>query len=163
MSEKYDDLEAVRRITEILSNFSENEIERIIRWSLEKIGITTKPSKKPDSNSNNASDDSQLSNPKKSIKEFYNEKKPGNDVRFAVMVAYYYKFEAPETEKKDEINSEILQEATRYVNRERLKKPIDTLNNSAKQGYINKGSNRGYYVINTVGENLVAMTMPEKD
>ena len=100
---------------------------------------------------------------KKSIKEFYNEKKPGNDVRFAVMTAYYYKFEAPESEKKDEINGEILQEATRLANRERLSKPSETLNNSLKQGYMNKGKDRGFFSINTVGENLVAMTMPDNN
>ena len=43
MTEKLDDLEAVRKITEILSNFSKEETERIIRWSLEKLGIDHHP------------------------------------------------------------------------------------------------------------------------
>ena len=40
-------------------------------------------------------------------------------------------------------------------------RPAQTLVNAHYQGYLEKGTQRGTYVINTVGENLVAMALPE--
>jgi len=35
-----------------------------------------------------------------------------------------------------------------------------TLNNAHNTGYLDRGSARGFFKLNTVGENLVAMTLP---
>jgi hypothetical protein len=59
------------------------------------------------------------------------EKQPKSDVQFAATVAFYHRFEAPVHHRKDSINAEDLREACRLVNRERLKKPLQTLNNHA--------------------------------
>ena len=37
-----------------------------------------------------------------------------------------------------------------------------TLNNAKTQGLLDSGSEAGKFVINTVGENLVAMTLPSQ-
>lgn len=92
-----------------------------------------------------------------SIRTFYQEKNPQSDTHFAAVVAYYYRFLAPE--RKDSISREELQEATRLVNRERLHDPTKTMNNAASAGLLDNNG-RGLYGINTVGENLVAVVLP---
>ncbi len=44
--------------------------------------------------------------------------------------------------------------------RERLKRPDQTLRNAHMLGLLNKGDEPGTFCVNTVGENLVAMTLP---
>jgi hypothetical protein len=46
------------------------------------------------------------------------------------------------------------------VGRDRLKKPIWTLQNARTLGLLDKAEDPGAFSINTVGENLVAMTLP---
>ena len=82
-------------------------------------------------------------------------------MQFAAVIAYYYKFEAPINERKDSINSEVLQNATRLAGRTRLTKPVQTLVNTSFNGLLDKADEKGSYKINTVGENLVAMTLPQ--
>jgi hypothetical protein len=53
-----------------------------------------------------------------------------------------------------------LQEATRKSGRERLKRPDQTLRNAHMLGLLDKGDEPGTFCVNTVGENLVAMTLP---
>jgi len=45
VADKPDDLEAVRKLTEVLSAFGTGDQERIIRWAREKLGL---PSEVPD-------------------------------------------------------------------------------------------------------------------
>jgi hypothetical protein len=95
------------------------------------------------------------------IKRFIEVKKPRNDVQYAAAVAYYYRFEAPPSEKKDAITGEDLQASTRLSGHDRFKSPLQTLNNAHNLGLLDRGQERGTFVINTVGENLVAMTLPD--
>lgn len=97
------------------------------------------------------------------IRAFLQEKRPASDNQFAAAVAYYFAFEAPASERKAEITASDLQQAARLSGRARLKRPIYTLHNASRRGYLDKGSARGSFRINTVGENLVAMTMPGAD
>ena len=78
----------------------------------------------------------------------------------AAVVAYYHRFEAPPAERKDAINKDDLQEAMRLAGRPRFKDPAKTLNNAHILGLLDKGSEKGTYTLNSVGENLVAMTLP---
>lgn len=94
------------------------------------------------------------------IKTFIAAKKPGRDIQFAAAVAYYYRFEAPAAERKEVINKDDLQEATRKAGRERFGNPQQTLNNAHTLGLLDRGSEKGTFTINSVGENLVAMTLP---
>ncbi len=93
------------------------------------------------------------------IKTFVAGKLPRSDVQFAATVAYFYRFEAPLAERRESINGEALQEAARLAGRKRLADPRVTLNNAKKVGYLD-GATRGEFCINSVGENLVAMTLP---
>ncbi|HTX25061.1 MAG TPA: hypothetical protein VMD03_10425 [Steroidobacteraceae bacterium] len=150
-----DDLEAVRVIVEVLKKFPPDEQARIVRWSQEKLGHhpTTLPT---------AADRAEPARQSGTgdIRSFIHSKAPNNDVQFAATVAYYYAFEAQGADRRQEISAADLQEATRLANTERLDRPITTLHNAVQRGYLDKGTARGTFKINTVGENLVAMSLP---
>src|SRR2546430_4762035 len=93
------------------------------------------------------------------IKTFVDSKKPKSDVQFAAVVAYYYRFEASVESRRDFIDAQVLQDAARLAGRRRPPKPLATLNNAKNLGYLDS-SERGQFRINSVGENLVAMTLP---
>jgi hypothetical protein len=166
MPKPTDDYEAVRLVVAAIEGFDPTAQERIIRWAREKVGLAgpapvlaNVPAAKPPSGEVSGASQSSTA---KDLKTFIGEKKPNSDVQFAASVAYFYRFEAPAQERKTEINSEVLQEACRLANRERLKLPSQTLRNAHHLGLLDKGSSTGMFSINSVGENLVAMTLPRK-
>ena len=169
---KPDDLEAVRTIAAALSGFSPEEQERILRWVREKIGLAppartlpeirtqqpplpVTPARQPE-----LPDSPQTPASGKDLKTFVTGKNPRSDAQFAATVAYFYRFEAPPDQRKNEIDAATLQDACRLAGRARLPHPSMTLTNAKNQGLIDKGSEAGKYTINSVGENLVAMTLP---
>lgn len=164
MTEKKDDLEAVRKVVEALEGFKSEEIDRIIRWAREKLGfasgtpgVSTPPSHSTQQQPPVGRSESK---PKTDIKTFVDTKNPKSDMHFAVTIAYYYRFEAPEDQRNEEITGDDLQEACRQVGRKRLKDPGQTLRNTHFHGLLDKGDKPGAFSINAVGENLVAMTLP---
>ncbi len=166
MANPSDDLEAVRTIVAALQGFDEKDQERIIRWAREKLGLLTSVTApvttyQPNTPTN-APTEIRSESRSTDIGTFVKSKNPVSDVQFAATIAYYYRFEASENERKETIASADLQEACRKVNRKRLNDPADTLNNAYKLGLLDKGAERGYYSINSVGENLVAMTLPQQ-
>ncbi len=166
---KKDDLETVRTLSEALEPFTEEERERIIRWTREKLGMSSSTGIVPAIKTPLP----QVINPGETeqkvevaggyinsdIKSFVEKKAPKNDNQFCAVVAYFYQFEAPENHKKETIGGDDLQDAARKVNRDRFGKPAQTLINSYNAGYLDKAE-YGKYRINTVGENLVAMVLP---
>lgn len=171
---KKDDLDAVREVVKALESFNEEEQYRIIRWSCEKLGIDTptlsngqvafkeRPPFAQDTDnvpSVTATDSSRrtITN----IKTFVAEKNPKSDNHFAAVVAYYHQFEAPFEMRKDSITKSDLVEATRLADYSRLKRPDQTLVNAMNAGLLDSAGSRGHYALNSVGENLVAMTLPD--
>ena len=168
-----DDLDAVRAISETLKNFKSEEQQRILRWAVEKLGLpspsglttpagsTVTPSPTvPSTLSSRTPATATSTNGGVDIKSFIDLKQPRSDVQFAAAVAYYLRFDAPLAERKEAINKEDLQEACRKAKRDRLKNPYQTLVNAHTLGLLDKGSEKATFAINTVGENLVAMTLP---
>ncbi len=154
-----DDLEAVRTIATTLQVFSSDDQERIIRWVREKLGLSKIPAGANPLGTPTQAEDKQFG-ASANIKSFVQQKTPKSDNEFAAVVAYFHRFVAAEKERKEEISSGDLQDATRKAEYKRLKRPSDTLNNAFKSGLLDKGSGRGLFKINTVGENLVAMALP---
>lgn len=148
-----DDLEAIKIIVATLKGFTPADQARIIRWVVEKMSLSVVTAA-----------DAATNTPKtiQNIKSFVIEKNPQSDVTFAAAVAYYYRFAATGGEQKNEITSDDLQEACRLSGRKRLANPIKTLNNALRGGVVSKGSARGTFAISTVGENLVAISLPAK-
>ncbi len=168
-SDKLDDLEAVRTIVSTLEQFAKEDQERIVRWALEKLGISSAPTAPPAPAASHQSPPPQTQTHAPSqlsgsscgdIKSFVTEKSPSSDNQFAATVAYYYEFEAPPEERQESISAQELQDACRKVGRARLGDPGKTLRNAHDVGLLDKGSERGTYRVNTVGENLVAVTLP---
>lgn len=169
MSQQKDDLEAVRKVADALEGFDPKDQERIIRWAREKIGLSVtlvSPQVPPSPSAPALGRAPQAATPPspatsaKDLKTFVTEKRPKSDVHFAATVAYYYRFEAPENHRKGEINGDDLQEACRLVGRERFKNPGQTVRNAHTLGLLDKAEQPGFFAINSVGENLVAVTLP---
>jgi len=93
------------------------------------------------------------------IKQFTAAKAPKSDQQFTAVVAYFYRFEAPEADRKDAIDANTLKEAARLAGRRQARNWVFTLNNAKNSGYLDAAGS-GQYRINSVGENLVAMTLP---
>jgi hypothetical protein len=162
-SPKTDDLEAVRTVVEAVQDFKPDEQQRIFRWAAEKLGISvpTPSGYTPPPHTPGTPHPPSPLGGGINIKTFMAEKKPRNDVQYAAAVAYFYRFEAPEAEKKDAINKDDLQESTRKAGRQRFTNPLQTLNNAHTLGLLDRSGEKGSFVINSVGENLVAMTLPD--
>lgn len=171
--QKPDDLKAVKIIRDALDGFQNDERERIIRWARESLGLpasapaagaSAEPANTqtaPPHPTPAAATPAPASKPAKDIATFVSEKNPQTDIQLATTVAYYYRFEAPANDRKDEIDATFLRDALRLAGRPgKLKKPLATLNNAHAKGLLDRGSERGTFAINAVGENLVGMTLP---
>lgn len=172
MTKPVDDLEAVRTVVEAVQGFKEDEQQRIFRWAAEKLGLksalgdpahpTAAPPPAPPSAAVRPHE-TPLGTPAancQDIRSFVAAKNPRSDIQYAATIAYYYQFEASQAERKRFIGKDDLQEATRKTGRERFKRPDQTLRNAHMLGLLDKGEELGTFCINTVGENLVAMTLP---
>lgn len=161
--EKKDDLETVRIIVDALESFTDEDRERIMRWSREKLGMSKKQfsSNEITQISESPSVTSQLTTEvgPVDIKSFTKEKDPKSDVQWAATAAYFYRFKAPEFERKETISAKDLQEASHQARGFGFKDALKTLSNGVGRGYFNRAE-RGTFRLNAVGENLVAMVLP---
>jgi hypothetical protein len=161
----FDDLDAVRKVVDALSTFDPDQQQRILRWAREKLGLsvelaTPAPMVEQGQPSGGPSRNEETHRSKSSnIRTFIESKNPSSDNQFAAAVAYFYRFEAPEHERKDAINKDDLLDACRQVGRNRISRPDQTLVNAHGQGLLDR-EEKGLYRINTVGENLVAVALP---
>jgi hypothetical protein len=155
-----DEFDALKTITKTLEPFKAEDQSRMLRWISEKLGLamaqpgTNGPTVPP---AKVQSDPPRLPGSMTDISSFTSEKKPKNDMQFAAVVAYYYQFEA--AVKKTSITKDDLLEACRLASYKRPKKPAQTLLNAVNSGLLDKAE-RGSFSINSVGENLVAITLP---
>jgi hypothetical protein len=161
-----DDFEAGKKVFELLKELSPDRQERVMRWVVEGLGLKLSPT--AGTGSGGAAYPPAITPPPETraagtpsvdIKSFVTSKAPKSDNQFAAVVAYYYRFEAPAAQRRDYIDPETLQEATRLTGRSRLGNPRATLNNAKSTGYLDSNA-PGEFSINSVGENLVAMTLP---
>lgn len=156
------EFDAAKAIVDALKALKPEQQELAIRFAAESLGlktasISTRPpqvalaeNKAP--NSLTGSDQRS-----RDIKSFTAEKDPKSDQQFAAVVAYFYRFEAPESQRRNTISAEVLSDAARLVSRRRPSRYA--LNNAKNAGYLNSAG-PGEFEINTVGENLVAVTLP---
>jgi hypothetical protein len=157
MTKSPDDLEAIRTVLSALEPFEAAERQRILRYVLEKLAMPLTPL---EFSTKNEPPPAPSSGTIKNLSTFVQEKNPKNDVQFAATVAYFHRFEAPADRRKMEINGDDLQDATRLAHRKRFSNPGQTLRNARTLGLLDNGSEEGLFAINSVGENLVAMTLP---
>lgn len=158
------DFETASKISALLRPVSKDRQQKILRWVAEDLDVSlaggeSSTSGIAPSNVSRYSPTQQAPSRIIDIKSFVAAKNPRSDMQFAAVVAYYYRFEAPPDESLESISPEVLQNAARLANRHRLSRPRQTLVNAKAQGYLDLVE-RGQYRINSVGENLVAMTLP---
>jgi hypothetical protein len=174
MNATNDKFEAAKTIVETVKAFDPKDQEMVFRWAAESLGITA-PIASPSTasqtfsqypsthgslhGSDSHSDARSSSAPSQDIKIFVASKRPKNDVQFAAIIAYYYQFLAPEADRKASISQDDLLEACRRAPWQRPPSPYQTLNNAFHLGLLNRPE-KGAFSINSVGENLVAMTLP---
>lgn len=170
MTDNLNPFEAAKQISETLQKAAVEEREQILRWVAESLGV-----KPPQANNSQLQRDGEASTSSRDpgngeqnaprsgrtldIRSFVQQKEPKSNNQFAAVVAYYYRFEAPDELRSNTIKANDLIEATRKAGRTRMSNPGDTLKKAMQQGYLDQAG-RGEYAINTVGENLVAMTLP---
>ncbi|MGD1880444.1 MAG: hypothetical protein ACFB13_23440 [Kiloniellaceae bacterium] len=165
-----EDFDTAKAVFEKLRDVPAERRKRILNWVAEGLGIVLRADPMPATHAHSAVAPPATStfaspsgypqqNPMTDIKTFVAAKTPKSDVQFAATVAYYYQFEAPEASRRETIDGNALQEAARLAGRHRLGNPRATLNNAKSLGYLD-GISRGEFTINSVGENLVAMTLP---
>jgi hypothetical protein len=161
-----DDLEALRAILDALDGFDAADQERIIRWTREKLGIQGAPSTSATPPGGGGS--SVATSPTApagvvgsatDIKSFVQSKSPTSDNQYVAVVAYFYRFQASPEARKESITGEDVLQACRLTGWNRPKRISQTMINAHAQGLLDRGE-RGSYTINTVGENLVALTLP---
>lgn len=164
-----DDFDAAKKVFDELKDLSKERQERVLRWVAETLGVkgvtASTPPASPGQGSGTAAGTapqmglSSSTAASRDIRTFVAEKAPTSDNQFAAVVAYYYRFEAPPEQRRNSIGGADLQEAARLAGRKRPSNPRQTLKNAKALGYLDNPA-RGEFSINTVGENLVAMTLP---
>ncbi len=170
MSEEHPDaakvFDAAKAIIETLRGLDKTHQERAIRFASEWLDLRPPSQSQPlvvsqvQPGATPAAPSSQgIRVHTKDIKQFVAEKAPKSDQQFAAVVAYFHKFEAPEPQKKEAIGAKDLTDAARLADRKRPSKPLATLNNAKNSGYLDT-TEPGKFRISTVGENLVAVTLP---
>jgi hypothetical protein len=171
MTTSESDFDAAKAVADQLKGLDKERQQRVLRWVAESLNLDLSATsamapprsselhqQDPTAGHHQPSQQAQQHRPT-DIKSFVDTKQPKSDVQFAAVVAYYYRFEAPAETRKDAIEAQTLQEGARLAGRRRPPKPLMTLNNAKKLGYLDSAE-RGQFRINTVGENLVAMTLP---
>ena len=66
----------------------------------------------------------------------------------------------PEANRKDAIDADTVREAARLAGRKQAKNWNFTLANARQSGYLD-GAGSGKFKINSVGENLISMALPD--
>ena len=170
MTKPADDLEAIRLVVQALEPFDSKDRERIIRWAAEKLGMSQTPALGAPAVATTVTPHHKAvefspatTTTPKDIKSFVTTKQPKSDNQMAAVVAYYYHFEAPPAERKDSIGKEELIDACRMSDRKRPARPEQVLVNAYHAGLLDKAGSAGQYRLNSVGENLVAMVLPEQN
>jgi hypothetical protein len=161
-----EEFEAGKIIFETLKGLSRDRQERVLRWVAEALGISAAAILNPPTPTPPAAPATPPATPQQGqqhtatdIKSFIQEKKPRSDNQFVTAVAHFYRFDAPQAQRRQTIDADFVREAIRLVNWKRMGNPLKTLNNAVNRGYLDR-SERGQFAISTVGENLVARILP---
>jgi hypothetical protein len=164
------DFEVAKAVADQLKGIDKERQQRILRWVSESLSLDLSALQAIEGSSSGTGTESgasihrdvvlpQRQQRAADIKTFVDSKKPKSDVQFATVVAYYYRFEVSAESRRDSIDAQVLQDAARLAGRRRPPKPRMTLTNAKNLGYLDSPE-RGQFRINSVGENLVAMTLP---
>jgi hypothetical protein len=158
--------DAAKKIVEELNGMTKEHQTLAIKFAVETLGLQSQaavvsptassPSVAPLS----VATPSGGAAPSTDIKTFTDMKVPKSDQQFTAVAAYFYQFEAPLDQRKDVIDAETMKNAARLAGRKQPPKWKYTLINAKNAGYLDPAGN-GNYKLSSVGENLVAINLPE--
>ena len=155
--------DAAKAIVEAVKSLDKPMQALAMRFASETLGLPASPTTPPLGSPQGSAVPPQLDKHgvthSADIKQFVTSRAPKSDNQFAAVVAYFYRFEAPDAQRTETIDATILQEATRLTGRSRLSNPGKTLHNAKNAGYLD-AAGPGRFRVNSVGENLVAITLP---
>lgn len=157
------EFDAARIIVDALKDLDQKRRVLAVRFACESLGVSVSAAVPAMAESSPPIDDrgSAANQAPLDIRQFTEAKAPKSDIQFAAVVAYFYRFKAPENKRRETIDAGALQDAARLANRSVPTNARLTLNNAKRSGYLD-GAERGKFRLSTVGENLVAITLPEK-
>ncbi len=167
MTTAANEFDVAKAIVDQLQGVQKEQQQKILRWVVEHLGLDLRVAASADQRMAETSTvtggtaiSKETADQQRSvdIKTFVDSKRPKNDVQLATVVAYYHHFEAPN--RKDHIDAKLLKDSMRLIGRMRTSEwALRTLNNAKTLGYIDSPE-RGQFQVNSVGENLVVMTLP---
>jgi hypothetical protein len=158
-------LDAAQKIVAELSGLSPEHQSLALKFAMETIGLQlpaslsavggsrVHPSQPTLPHASNNMDHST------DIRSFTELKAPKSDQQFTAVVAYFYQFEAKPENVKDTIDADVMKEAARLAGRAQVSRWNMTLMNAKNAGYLDAAGN-GKFKLSSVGENLVAITLP---
>jgi hypothetical protein len=162
------DFQAAAAVEAAIKDLPKLKQELVLRWVAESLGIVsapapgTTPAVTPIVTPPIVTAPPGAPSHQMDIATFVAFKQPKTDIQFVTVVAYYHRFVAPEGQRLATITPQLAQDATRLADWDRLTAPGSTLNNAKNQGYLDSAG-PGEFSLNTVGENLVARTLPPKE
>jgi len=164
------EIKAITDIVEALKDLEEEGRLRVVKYVLERLGISTGMNgsslpriTRQSLESASLTESSELPMSLTDIKTLKETKNPRTAIQMAVLVAYYLQEIAPLNDRKDTVDTNDIE---KYFKQAGYKLPAgkngsaDTLNNAKNSGYLETTA-RGAYKLNPVGYNLVVHRLPE--
>jgi hypothetical protein len=160
-------LEAAQQIVNELNGMTKEQQQLSLRFAMEAIGLqlpaqlappapAPAPAAPPTPAPNQPTGGGGHST---DIRAFTAAKAPSSDQQFAAVVAYFYQIEAKPEDRRDTIDADTMKEAARLAARPQVQHWAMTLNNAKNAGYLDSAG-PGSFKLSSVGENLVAITLP---
>ncbi|MGH8327649.1 MAG: hypothetical protein ACRET2_12885, partial [Steroidobacteraceae bacterium] len=168
MTTNANEFDVAKAVADQLQGLQKEQQQKILRWVMEHLGLELRVASSADQRmgeTSTAAGDAAISQGAASqrtmdIKTFVDSRSPKNDVQLATVIAYYHRFEASKQDRKEYIDANLLRESMRHIGQQRTSAwAPQTLNNAKTLGYLDSPE-RGQFRINSVGENLVVMTLP---
>jgi hypothetical protein len=152
------ELEAIRSIIDVLTPLDENERGRVLEYVLKRLEIGT--FHLPSAISGSGAPTEVPALPRvKDIRTLTAEKQPRSTNEMVALIAYYVSELAPEEERSQTVNMNIIRKYFKLANFPMPRAPHSAIPNAAAAGYLQNVS-RGEYRLNPVGYNLVVHGLP---
>jgi hypothetical protein len=161
MAAKDQELEAISRVIAALEPLDDQGRSRVLEYVLKRLQMAAVRAPSPIQETAHTASASSKTRGVVDIRSLKEEKKPQSLNQMAALIAYYLSELAPEGEKSDTINSNVLR---RYLKVAGFRLPSNisyTLINAAAAGYLDNVG-RGEYRLNPVGYNLVVHGLPRE-
>ncbi len=160
------EVNAIFAIVAALKPLKEDEVRNVLEYVLRRFGAGPLPvyaTGPTPSSVPQAPPTHSGSGAVKDVRTLREEKAPKSANEMAALVAYYVSELAPATERKPEINKTDVERYFKTAGFKLTANAGQTLVNAKNAGYLDAGSDVGYYKLNPVGYNLVVHRLGSAD